>query len=54
MFAPPTNSGRCTPFDGGTEIELRRVFEAEDFGSNATAEMMERDANLRRQIAEKK
>jgi hypothetical protein len=42
------------PFDGGTEIELRRVFEAEDFGSNATAEMMERDANLRRQIAEKK
>jgi hypothetical protein len=42
------------PFDGGTEIEIRRVFEAEDFGSNATAEMMERDANLRRQIAEKK
>jgi hypothetical protein len=42
------------PFDGGTEIEVRRVFEAEDFGSNATAEVMERDANLRRQIAGKK
>ena len=42
------------PFDGGTEIEVRRVFEAEDFGSNATAEVMERDANLRRQIAVKK
>jgi hypothetical protein len=42
------------PFDGGTEIEIRRVFEAEDFGSNATAEVMERDANLRRQIAQKK
>ena len=24
------------PFDGGTEIELRQVFEAEDFGAALT------------------
>lgn len=42
------------PFDGGTEIEIRRVFEAEEFGDNATPEIMERDQNLRRQIAQKK
>lgn len=41
------------PFDGGTEIEVRRVFEAEDFGANATPEIMERDQNLRRKIAQK-
>ncbi|HEY6465730.1 MAG TPA: YciI family protein [Candidatus Acidoferrales bacterium] len=41
------------PFDGGTEIEIRRVFEAEEFGSNATPEIMERDQNLRRKIAQK-
>ena len=27
------------PFDGGTEIELRQVFEPEDFGANLTPEM---------------
>ncbi|MGH9575721.1 MAG: YciI family protein [Candidatus Acidiferrales bacterium] len=42
------------PFDGGTEIEVRRVFEAEDFGSNATPEIMERDQKLRRQVAQQK
>ena len=42
------------PFDGGTEIEIRRVFEAEDFGSNATPEIMERDQKLRRQVAQQK
>src|SRR3981081_1438285 len=30
------------PFDGGTEIEVRRVFEAEDFGAEATPEIKER------------
>jgi hypothetical protein len=42
------------PFGGGVEIEIRQVFEAEDFGSNATTEIMERDAKLRREIAQKK
>jgi hypothetical protein len=26
------------PFDGGTEVELRQVFEPEDFGANLTPE----------------
>jgi hypothetical protein len=42
------------PFDGGTEIEIRRVFEAEDFGANATPDILERDRRLRAQAAQKK
>jgi hypothetical protein len=41
------------PFDGGTEIEIRRVFETEEFGDNATPEIRERDARLRAQTAKK-
>ena len=33
------------PFDGGVEIELRQIFEAEDFGEQLTPEL--RDANDR-------
>jgi hypothetical protein len=33
------------PFDGGVEIELRQVFEAEDFAEQLTPEL--RDSNLR-------
>jgi hypothetical protein len=33
------------PFDDGTEIELRQVFELEDFGDELTPEL--RDANAR-------
>jgi len=39
------------PFDGGTEIEIRQVFETADFGAEATPEIRERDERLRRQIA---
>ena len=42
------------PFDGGTEVELRRVFETEDFGANATPEILEREARLRSQTFGKK
>jgi hypothetical protein len=42
------------PFDGGTEIELRPVFEAEDFGDNMTPEMRERERQLREQAGKKK
>jgi hypothetical protein len=42
------------PFDGGTEVEIRQVFEAEDFGSSATPEIMEREQRLRAQTAAKK
>ncbi len=38
------------PFDGGTEIEIRRVFEAEDFGAEFTPELREQEERLRAQI----
>jgi hypothetical protein len=39
------------PFDGGEEIELRPVFEAEDFGAEFTPELREQEERLREQIA---
>jgi hypothetical protein len=39
------------PFDGGTEIELRPVFEMDDFGEAATPEIREHEARLREKIA---
>jgi hypothetical protein len=42
------------PFDGGTEIELRPVFEAEDFGKEFTPELRAQEDRLREQIAAKK
>ncbi len=42
------------PFDGGTEIELRPVYEMEDLGAQVTPEIKERDARLRAQVASKK
>src|ERR1700675_2237348 len=41
------------PFDGGTEIELRQVFEAEDFGAALTPELREQEARLRAQTSKK-
>lgn len=38
------------PFDGGAEVEIRPVFEAEDFGEELTPEMRERGARLRAEI----
>ncbi len=34
------------PFDGGAEIELRPVFEADDFGDALTPELREQEARL--------
>ena len=42
------------PFDGGTEVELRQVFETEDFGANLTPELREQEERLRAQIEEQK
>jgi len=42
------------PFDGGTEVEIRPVFEAADFGENLTPEAKERDERLRKELAGKK
>ena len=38
------------PFDGGTEVEIRRVFEAEDFGAEFTPELREQEERLRAQV----
>jgi hypothetical protein len=38
------------PFDGGTEIEVRPVFEAEDFGKELTPELREREERLRAEL----
>ena len=35
------------PFDGGTEVELRPVFETEDFGEEMTPELREQEDRLR-------
>jgi hypothetical protein len=42
------------PFGGGTEVEIRRVFEAEDFGENLTPELREKEQTLREQSAANK
>jgi hypothetical protein len=39
------------PFDEGDEIEIRPVFEAEDFGDELTPELREQDQRLRAQAA---
>jgi hypothetical protein len=38
------------PFDGGTEVEIRQVFEAEDFGAEFTPELREQEERLRAEI----
>ena len=43
-----------SPFDGGAEIEIRQVFEADDFGAELTPELRKREELLKKQIAERK
>jgi hypothetical protein len=38
------------PFDGGTEVEIRPVFEADDFGKEFTPELRAQEERLRTQI----
>jgi hypothetical protein len=38
------------PFDGGTEIELRPIFENEDFGAEYTPELRRQDEAIREKI----
>ena len=42
------------PFDGGAEIEIRQVFEAEDFGKEFTPELRAQEERIRAQVAGKK
>ena len=41
------------PFDGGTEIEIRPLFEAADFGKEFTPELRAQEDRLRAQIGAK-
>src|SRR5512147_3016398 len=46
---------RCpNPHNEDTEIEVRQVFEAEDFGPEFTPELREQEERLRAQVAEKR
>jgi hypothetical protein len=43
---------RCpNPMEGESEIEIRQVFEAEDFGAEFTPELREQEDRLRAQIS---
>ncbi len=45
---------RCpNPMLGPSEIEIRRVFEAEDFGAEFTPELQEQEARIRAESARK-
>ena len=41
------------PFDGGTEVEIRPVFEPEDFGKEFTPELRAQEERLRAQLGNK-
>ena len=46
---------RCpNPHEGESEIEIRQVFEAEDFGAEFAPELKENEERLRAQVAAKK
>jgi hypothetical protein len=42
------------PFGGGTEVELRQVFEADDFGAEFTPEPREQEERVRAQVGGKR
>ncbi|MGA9799841.1 MAG: YciI family protein [Terriglobales bacterium] len=43
-----------SPFDGGAELEIRQVFEADDFGDQLTPELREKEQRLRQQAENRK
>ena len=42
------------PFGGGAEVEIRPIFEAEDFGKELTPELRAREERLRAEMAARK
>src|SRR5262249_26768313 len=38
------------PFDGGTEVEIRPIFEADDFGKELTPELRQQEERLREEL----
>ena len=46
---------RCPkPMEGDSEIEIRQIFEAQDFGAALTPELREQEERLRAQVAQRK
>jgi hypothetical protein len=46
---------RCpNPMPGDSEIEIRQIFDADDFGAEFTPELREREARLAAQIEQNK
>lgn len=46
---------RCpNPMEGDSEIEIRQLFEAEDFGAEFTPELREAEERMRAQVAARK
>ncbi len=44
---------RRAPFGGGVELEIRPIFEMDDFGPEFTPELREQEERLRAQVAGK-
>jgi hypothetical protein len=45
---------RCpNPMEGDSEIEIRQIFEAEDFGEELTPELRERENRVREEVSKK-
>ncbi len=42
------------PMDGESEIEIRQIFEAEDFGAELTPELRKQEEDLRAEITRKR
>jgi len=42
------------PFGGGTEVEIRQVFEVDDFGAEFTPELRKQEERIRAQVSAKK
>jgi hypothetical protein len=45
---------RRSPFDGGAEVEVRPVFEADDFGAELTPELRAQEERLRKEVEKRK
>ena len=44
---------RCpSPLDGDAEIEIRQIFEADDFGPSLTPELREKEEQMRQHLAQ--
>ena len=52
VFLFPSNRTRA-PFEE-TEVEIRQIFEADDFGANLTPELRKQEERLRAQVDQKK